>query len=464
MFCINCGTKLPDDAKFCYNCGKKLDVKLSPAEPQVLKDEEKSLKEEKVNILNEYPKQEKTVSAKKEKEKTEVGFDIKRFIPIIGVGVIAVIFMVLLFFGWNMLFGRREIPDPEHYFKKVAAVTLEKQYGEYCYTITSKYDITAAVEEYCDIITKDYYFEELESSNKDRYGNFTRSYKYKGVRFGFTGSDDIYVDFNGPGEDSTVTTGTLKLYIDNYEKLDLIKLDQYIKLLGSNENSTEKETAADTEKEETDTPSLAPASTPTPTPTATPTPTPTPEPAAGPEVLPNFTKIAEKYDGELNRRSDESYILYYFGDSIPKTPIDDYIEALEAKGYKVTDSEIGGSRYHDLYEWWLTNSAVDAIDIHGDHKGQVYVKFNDAENYSEVTVEFSNGIKMEGYKDEPYPSVDPDDFWEDCPNCINGVCSNCGGSGKDSKFQAGLGWVEQDCLSCRDGECKYCDGDGYLGH
>ena len=107
MFCINCGTKLPDDAKFCYNCGNKVGGKLSPDESQVLKDEEKKLKEEKVNILNEYPKQEKTVSAKKEKEKTEIGFDIKRFIPIIGVGVIAVIFMVLLFFGWNMLFGKK---------------------------------------------------------------------------------------------------------------------------------------------------------------------------------------------------------------------------------------------------------------------------------------------------------------------------------------------------------------------
>jgi len=81
-----------------------------------------------------------------------------------------------------------------------------------------------------------------------------------------------------------------------------------------------------------------------------------------------------------------------------------------------------------------------------------------------IKVEFSNGISMEGYKDEPYPSVDPDDFWEDCPHCTFGNCSNCGGSGKDSKFQAGIGWVEQDCLSCIGGDCKYCDGDGYLGH
>ena len=51
MFCINCGTKLPDDAKFCYNCGNKVGEKLSPDEPQVLKDEEKSLKEEKVISL-----------------------------------------------------------------------------------------------------------------------------------------------------------------------------------------------------------------------------------------------------------------------------------------------------------------------------------------------------------------------------------------------------------------------------
>lgn len=51
MFCMNCVTKLPDDAKFCYNCGYKLSAKLSPDEPQVLKDEEKKLKEEKVISL-----------------------------------------------------------------------------------------------------------------------------------------------------------------------------------------------------------------------------------------------------------------------------------------------------------------------------------------------------------------------------------------------------------------------------
>ena len=51
MFCMNCMTKLPDNAKFCYNCGYKLSAKLSPDETQVLKDEEKKLKEEKVISL-----------------------------------------------------------------------------------------------------------------------------------------------------------------------------------------------------------------------------------------------------------------------------------------------------------------------------------------------------------------------------------------------------------------------------
>ena len=26
MFCMNCGTKLPDKAKFCYNCGEKINI------------------------------------------------------------------------------------------------------------------------------------------------------------------------------------------------------------------------------------------------------------------------------------------------------------------------------------------------------------------------------------------------------------------------------------------------------
>ena len=32
MYCIQCGTKLPDDAKFCYNCGAKIDIASEPAE------------------------------------------------------------------------------------------------------------------------------------------------------------------------------------------------------------------------------------------------------------------------------------------------------------------------------------------------------------------------------------------------------------------------------------------------
>nr|DAL55726.1 MAG TPA_asm: zinc-ribbon domain protein [Caudoviricetes sp.] len=36
MFCKNCGTKLPDDAKFCVNCGTKVDGAAAPvANPRI---------------------------------------------------------------------------------------------------------------------------------------------------------------------------------------------------------------------------------------------------------------------------------------------------------------------------------------------------------------------------------------------------------------------------------------------
>ncbi|MBP3322942.1 MAG: zinc finger-like domain-containing protein, partial [Clostridia bacterium] len=327
------------------------------------------------------------------------------------------------------------LPDPEDYFDDIAEVTIEKDGEEIIYTVISDSDTKEATDTYVELMEK---VVDMKLKGSSRLGGYGYTYTY------FYSGDDEHFDKSQPAVQIK--------YESNYDESlngkyrSVVTLYQSDLIYASKGVSFKADEAVEN------------------TPTSTPTPTPTPEPAAGPEVLPNFTKIAEKYDGELNRRSDENYILYYFGDSIPKTPIDDYIEALEAKGYKVTDSEISGNRHYDLYEWWLTNSAVDAIDIHGDHKGQVYVRFNDGGSYSELTIEFSNGISMEGYKDEPYPSVDPDDFWEDCPSCINGVCSNCGGSGKDSKFQAGLGWVEQDCLSCIDGDCKYCGGSGYLGH
>ena len=33
MFCINCGTQLPDSAKFCFACGQKIDVFPKPEAP-----------------------------------------------------------------------------------------------------------------------------------------------------------------------------------------------------------------------------------------------------------------------------------------------------------------------------------------------------------------------------------------------------------------------------------------------
>lgn len=52
MFCINCGTKLPDEAKFCFNCGTKLEDLLNSINntPAVQEEEKEILELEKESV------------------------------------------------------------------------------------------------------------------------------------------------------------------------------------------------------------------------------------------------------------------------------------------------------------------------------------------------------------------------------------------------------------------------------
>ena len=61
-------------------------------------------------------------------------------------------------------------------------------------------------------------------------------------------------------------------------------------------------------------------------------------------------------------------------------------------------------------------------------------------------------------EDEP----EEEDFFETCKTCFgNGKCSWCNGTGHKTKFQAGIGHVEQTCTGCfGDGDCSSCGGSG----
>ena len=62
MFCMNCGTKLPDNAKFCYQCGEKTNVGREQNSVQEVKssapitDSEKKIVE-KNNVTTEHKEQ-----------------------------------------------------------------------------------------------------------------------------------------------------------------------------------------------------------------------------------------------------------------------------------------------------------------------------------------------------------------------------------------------------------------------
>ena len=71
MFCINCGTKLPDEAKFCFNCGTNLEELLkSINNTKVIQEEEEKVNDLGDELVEEFiDEEEKLINEKEERVK-----------------------------------------------------------------------------------------------------------------------------------------------------------------------------------------------------------------------------------------------------------------------------------------------------------------------------------------------------------------------------------------------------------
>ncbi|MBR2062039.1 MAG: zinc-ribbon domain-containing protein [Anaerotignum sp.] len=130
---------------------------------------------------------------------------------------------------------------------------------------------------------------------------------------------------------------------------------------------------------------------------------------------------------------------------------------------------------------WIRTIEIEYYDkTNGRDNYAVWITIHDSGNFELVSVEQgeSSGVAeqqeeppaipvVEEQK-EPTPTVvvedepEEEDFFETCKTCFgNGKCSWCNGSGHKTKFQAGIGHVDQTCTGCfGDGDCSSCGGSG----
>ncbi len=197
-----------------------------------------------------------------------------------------------------------------------------------------------------------------------------------------------------------------------------------------------------------------------------PTPTPTPEPeVTDPSVLPDFLEhdptgqfymLSDSREGKAVYKADAIQVSYV---------VESYIDLLLDLGYTIVyeyDKDFSSSETtkRDFY-----HSSVNADAVLDDSKGQVRVSYNIYYDWNEVHVAiyYSDGITIENYTG--YSGTDGssgiDDFFATCSACHGSKkCTHCGGDDKVSKFQAGIGWVEQNCTFCSGGRCPTCGGTG----
>ena len=432
MYCNQCGTKLPDDAKFCQNCGAAAHAEQPP---------------------------EQHIPSGKAKNSGKSGKKL-------AVGIAAVVVLLLLVpLAGQILFGGPTedpmgssdpgspvqqgedtpsgggaggdpvssettepayAPDPEFFFNTGAA---EK--GDNSMTLVLSETPGDAVFAYLSVLKNSYGMTQVDSYTE------TEAWQWRLQK--------------GGDENATVTVGLDKRGDGDWD-LSFI--------FGENVTLVQAETQSGGDG--------IPDPEPTPTPESTPEPTPEPAPepeVTDPSVLPDFLAHDSSGKFEMLSESRTGEALYKADSDQLKYVAEDYMDLLAEMGYTVVyeyDNEHTSSTttIRDLY-----HSGVDAGAVLDDSEGQVRVHINTYTRWNEtdVAIFYSDGITMENFDGgSGSGGGSDDDFFDECDWCDgSGKCGTCGGSGDDRKFQAGLGWVEQNCFDCGGtGRCDWCNGTG----
>ncbi len=218
MYCNQCGTKLPDDAKFCSTCGKPTVDPIVETVAAVAEETQKAVKP---------VKEKKTVPKTNFGEKKLFGkLPLKWLLAILGGVVVLALATVLIF---NIVEEKKSttilgnIPDPEIFF----GVTGKHNQNEYtCYSHNIEFeteDVTKdMVEAYTDLLgSSEYPFVmnntlDFYSDGSDRY-----AFKYNGLQELYNAKpNQIVVEYN-PGYERVV------VYINNSGNFELVPVEPY---------------------------------------------------------------------------------------------------------------------------------------------------------------------------------------------------------------------------------------------
>ena len=180
---------------------------------------------------------------------------------------------------------------------------------------------------------------------------------------------------------------------------------------------------------------------------------------------------------------DKMWIVFRTEEDL-RAKADSYMELLQSNyPFELGFASENDEHYFDYSgDDFIWDKQMDQIEVSYRDKGEngkywTFVKIYNCNNFELVDVgqdesaaiaeqEEPPAISVE--EEEPVPTVVVEDepeeevFFETCKTCFgNGKCSWCNGSGHKTKFQAGIGYVDQTCTGCfGDGDCSSCGGSG----
>lgn len=393
MYCIKCGTKLPDGAKFCPNCGGAVNqTGSSKTEEKKPEPEQKKPKKEKARA--ERPKKElKMPSAGKFKGK----LPLKKLG--IALGAAVVVCIVLGIIG-SISENKKlhtivaQIPDPEAFFGMSAEHTVNEEWSHKIRFETDEITLEMA-EAYVELLRTNKYPFVLKYRDEDIYESTgTVWWTYE---IAYTGDGELV----NPHDCQIIVEHYASDTYDPFTEVTVIN-HTHFELVAA-ERYTEGGIIEPPAEQETDT-SSAPSASPSPSPSASQKPQ-EPEVISGTIQTENEIEVPKNAVPELAAWSNgtasstkvittsEKHVDYKVPTGLEV--IEDYIEMLQANGFTLVD-EYYFSYKKDFQSWAFTCDAMpDAETIEMQYEDTpCHVCIWMSEDYDEYRIDISSSLQF----------------------------------------------------------------------
>lgn len=441
MYCIHCGQRLPDGAKFCYNCGKEAfhEEVLTPAEEPAVAIEEEPVYEpiyeepqKEKPVYESYNTPTKTPEAplpKSKKQRESLTPQKKKIIAIVAVVAVIIVALFGIILAVSNSNNKTEIPDPEYYFALPLSDT-EKSDGMVSYTIhaNNDEDLSLVVYSYIDTICDSYGFMITNNEEDDGY-----------INAHLMGYGDAY------GEVQVIYQH------DSYNHMIVVRTTPNIHLVsGVSYNNSTDTTSNEITSDEiiTDTESVQSDYS-----------------TGDPAVLPDFTEFESTgtfsyltaFFASTTYEVDRLYVSFSSKDVNAVYEANRYVEMLYDVGWQL--EFIGEDNSFHLY-----HPDVDAPGLPGE-KAQIFIQghVNESGDTAFVSFMLPEEICIKNYEDKWQWNVEWREKREAEKAQEEASSSGSSSSSSSSSFNEDLYDNDPICGVCNgDGDCSKCGGDGYL--